>query len=106
MDEQSILALRNNNLLKNADFSKLNLDQIKGRVHTISLGEVLFKKGDSANSMYLILDGEINLLDKKNYGNHKPNYCPIILFLFNSPIFSSSKTYPQCQREVFFKNRI
>lgn len=71
MDEQSILALKNNNLLKDADFSKLNLDQIKGRVHTISLGEVLFKEGDSANSMYLVLDGEINLLDKKNYGKSK-----------------------------------
>jgi CRP-like cAMP-binding protein len=66
MDQQSIIAIKNNNLLKNADISKLNFDNINGRLHSVSGGEILYREGESANSLFLIVNGEVNLLKKKD----------------------------------------
>ena len=71
MDQESISALRNNNLLKNADISRLNLEKINGKLHSINGGEVLYREGDSANSIFLVVNGEINLLKKKNNSKSK-----------------------------------
>ncbi|MCP5062590.1 MAG: GAF domain-containing protein [Ignavibacteriae bacterium] len=68
MDQQSILALQNNKLTKNSDFSKLELDKIKGKLHSINSGDILYKDGDSADSMYLMVNGEVNLLKKDEDG--------------------------------------
>ncbi|MBK7104724.1 MAG: GAF domain-containing protein [Ignavibacteriae bacterium] len=71
MDQESISALRNNNLLKNADISRLNLEKINGKLHSINGGEILYREGDSANSIFLVVNGEINLLKKKNNSKSK-----------------------------------
>ncbi len=71
MDEQSIIAIKNNNLLKNADISKLNFENINGKLHTVSGGEILYREGESADSLYLIVNGEVNLLKKKEDGKSK-----------------------------------
>ena len=68
MDQQSILALEKNNLLKNADIKKLNLGDRIGKIKTINGGEVLYREGESANSVYMVLNGEINLLKKNKSG--------------------------------------
>lgn len=64
MDKVSISALQNNNLLKNADISRLNLEKITGKLRTVNGGEVLYKEGDKADSIFLIINGEINLHNK------------------------------------------
>ncbi|MCB0748002.1 MAG: GAF domain-containing protein [Ignavibacteriae bacterium] len=71
MDQQSILALQSNNLLKNADISRLNLENINGKLHSINGGEILYREGDEANSVFLIVNGEINLLKKKSDSKSK-----------------------------------
>ncbi|MBK8944720.1 MAG: GAF domain-containing protein [Ignavibacteriae bacterium] len=71
MDQESISALQSNNLLKNADISRLNLEKINGKLHTINGGEVLYREGDLANSIFLVVNGEINLLKKNNKSKSK-----------------------------------
>ncbi len=71
MDQESISALRNNNLLKNADISRLNLEKINGKLHSVNVGEVLYREGDSANSIFLVVNGEINQLNKKKNAKSK-----------------------------------
>lgn len=64
MDQQSISALENNNLLKNADINTLNIGQEIGRIKSVNGGEVLYREGDTSDSVYMILNGEVNLLKK------------------------------------------
>jgi signal transduction histidine kinase len=64
MNQQSILALKNNNLLKNTDINCLNIGKQIGKLKAINGGEILYRSGDSANSVYLILNGEVNLIKK------------------------------------------
>jgi signal transduction histidine kinase len=68
MEQLSIVALENNNLLKNSDITKLNIGGNIGRLKTVNGGEVLYRDGESANSVYMILNGEINLLKKEKDG--------------------------------------
>ncbi|MFH1528533.1 MAG: ATP-binding protein [Bacteroidota bacterium] len=65
MENQLILALKGNKLLKNIDINALNLNAIKGKLQTISEGQILFREGDNSDSIYLLISGEINLLHKK-----------------------------------------
>jgi signal transduction histidine kinase/CRP-like cAMP-binding protein len=68
MEQLSIVALENNNLLKNSDITKLNIGGNIGRLKTINGGEVVYRDGESANSVYMILNGEINLVKKGKGG--------------------------------------
>ena len=68
MENQLLLALKNNKLLKNVDISKINLDNIKGKLMPINEGEVLYRESQPASSIYLIVSGEINLVRKKLLG--------------------------------------
>ena len=68
MNQQSILALKNNNLLKNTDIYKLNIGDQIGRLKAVNGGEILYRSGDSADSLYLVLNGEINLIKKGSDG--------------------------------------
>jgi putative methionine-R-sulfoxide reductase with GAF domain len=65
MENQVILALKNNKLLNNILFDQLNFDSIKGQLITKSEGEILFRDSDDATSLFLVVSGEINLLKKK-----------------------------------------
>lgn len=69
MNQQSISALENNNLLKNADINTLNIGQDIGRIKSVNGGEVLYREGDTSDSVYMILNGEVNLLKKGVNGN-------------------------------------
>jgi len=68
MEKQIYLALENNRLLENIDISGIDLTNISGEFISIKEGEILFSKGDEAESIYLVVNGEINLLKKKETG--------------------------------------
>lgn len=68
MNQLSILALKNNNLLKNTDINSLNIGKKIGRFKAVNGGDILYRSGDSADSLYLILNGEVNLIKKSSDG--------------------------------------
>ena len=69
MNQLSILALQDNNLLKNTDINTFNIGNQIGRFKSVNVGEILYRDGDSADSVYLILNGEVNLVKKSADGN-------------------------------------
>ncbi|MCK9279564.1 MAG: ATP-binding protein [Melioribacteraceae bacterium] len=71
MENQLFTTLKLNRLCKNVNFSKIHLDGIKGQIISIREGEVLFREGDSADSIFLIVSGEINIIKKKLLGKTK-----------------------------------
>jgi signal transduction histidine kinase len=71
MENQLIISLSKNKLLKNADIANMDLQGIKGRLITIGEGEILFREGDYAEHIYLVVSGEINLLKKRLLGKTK-----------------------------------
>ena len=71
MENQLLITLGRNKLLKNADISKVDVRGIKGRLITISEGEILFREGDNADIIYLVTSGEINILKKRLLGKTK-----------------------------------
>jgi len=68
MDQQSFLALRNNNLLKNADINKLDIGSKIGKLKSVNSSEILYKSGDPSNSIYLVINGKISLIKKNSNG--------------------------------------
>ncbi|NMB81515.1 MAG: GAF domain-containing protein [Ignavibacteria bacterium] len=60
-----------NKLLKNVDIKKIDLSRVKGRLFTISEGQIIYREGDSADIIYLVINGEINLLKKRMLGKPK-----------------------------------
>lgn len=73
MENQVLIALKNNKLLKNILFDDLELSRIKGNLRTLSEGEILFREGEESNTIYLVVSGEINLL-KKRVGSRAQSY--------------------------------
>ena len=68
MEKQSLLAIKQNKLLKNIDSSVLDFSQIKGQLRTLDQGGILYREGYKAESIFLIISGEINVLKKNLYG--------------------------------------
>jgi signal transduction histidine kinase len=71
MENQLLIALSRNKLLKNIDISKIDFKNVKGNLITISEGEILYREGDKAESIYLAISGEINILKKRLLGKTK-----------------------------------
>lgn len=71
MENQLVVSLSKNKLLKNADITKMDLHNIKGRLITIGEGEILYREGDYADHIFLVISGEINLLKKRLLGKTK-----------------------------------
>ena len=71
MENQLLIALSKNKLLKNIDISKIDLKNVKGNLITISEGEILYREGDSSQNIYLVVSGEINILKKRLLGKTK-----------------------------------
>lgn len=71
MENQLLITLSRNKLLKNADISKIDLRNVKGQLITIGEGEILFREGDIAEIIYLVISGEINVLKKRLLGKTK-----------------------------------
>ena len=60
-------ALKNNSLFKDINLTNISLEDLNLKIIHLDEGEVLYKNGDSAFSIYLVLEGEINLLKKKSF---------------------------------------
>jgi signal transduction histidine kinase len=71
MENQLQIALSRNKLLKNADISKIDLKNVKGKLITIGEGEILYREGDIADIIFLVVSGEINVLKKRLLGKTK-----------------------------------
>ena len=71
MENQLLITLSRNKLLKNADISKIDIRSIRGRLITIGEGEILYREGDIADIIYLVSSGEINILKKRLLGKTK-----------------------------------
>ncbi len=68
MNQLSIFALSKYN---NKDITKINIRNQIGRLKSLKEGDVLYRAGESANSVYLILNGEINLVTESDNDNIK-----------------------------------
>ena len=71
MENQLLIALSRNKLLKNVNISKIDLQNVRGKLITISEGEILYREGDSADIIFLVVSGEINVLKKRLLGKTK-----------------------------------
>jgi len=80
MENQLYIALQSNKLFTEIDLEELDLSEIKGELKPLKEGEILFREEDPANSIYLVISGEINLLKKKLLGSTKS-------FIFNENEF-------------------
>ena len=86
MENQLMVSLSKNKLLKNADIENIDLQGIKGRLITISEGEILFREGDYADHIFLVISGEVNLLKKRLLGKTKS-------FIFNENDFFGQEEF-------------
>ena len=68
MNQQSIFSLMNNNLLKNTQNNNLSIGTQIGRLKIVNSGDILYRSGDSADAIYLILNGKVNLIKKGSDG--------------------------------------
>lgn len=68
MEKQSLLAIKQNKLLRNVDDSLIDFSKIKGRLKTLNQGAILFREGYKADSVFLIISGEINIIKKNLFG--------------------------------------
>lgn len=76
MENQLMVSLSKNKLLKNVDISKIDLKSAKGRLITVGEGEILYREGDYSDSIFLVVSGEINVLKKRLLGKTKSYiYC-------------------------------
>jgi len=71
MENQLLITLSRNKLLKNAEISKIDIRAIRGQLITIGEGEILYREGDVADIIYLVTSGEINILKKRLLGKTK-----------------------------------
>lgn len=71
MENQLSILLSKNKLLKNVDISKFDLNRIKGKLLTVSEGQILYREGDSADNIFLVINGEINIIKKRLLGKTK-----------------------------------
>jgi anti-anti-sigma factor len=60
--------LKENDLFRHTNISDLDFDDMRLNIFNLKKGEILFRQGDSANSIYLIIEGEINLIKKQSFG--------------------------------------
>lgn len=86
MENQLSIVLGRNKLLKNVDIKKIDLSRIKGKLFTISEGQIVYREGDSADIIYLVINGEINLLKKRMLGKPKS-------YIFNDNDFFGHDEY-------------
>lgn len=86
MENQLLITLSRNKLLKNVEISKIDIRSIRGRLITIGEGEILYREGDIADIIYLVTSGEINILKKRLLGKTKS-------FIFGENDFFGNEEY-------------
>ncbi|MDF1612829.1 ATP-binding protein [Stygiobacter electus] len=86
MENQLMISLSRNKLLKNVEINKIDLRNIRGKLITIGEGEILYREGDHADGIFLVVSGEINLLKKRLLGKSKS-------FIFSEDDFFGQEEY-------------
>lgn len=81
-----MISLGRNKLLKNVEINKIDLRNIRGKLITIGEGEILYREGDHADGIFLVVSGEINLLKKRLLGKSKS-------FIFSEDDFFGQEEY-------------
>ena len=71
MENQLIITLSKNKLLKNIDISKIDFSKVKGKLLTLNEGQIIYREGDTVNEIYLVINGEVNVLKKRLLGKSK-----------------------------------
>ncbi|MEG8989136.1 ATP-binding protein [Ignavibacteria bacterium 4148-Me] len=71
MENQLIITLSKNKLLKNIEISKIDFSKIKGKLLTLNEGQIIYREGDAVNEIYLVINGEVNVLKKRLLGKSK-----------------------------------
>lgn len=71
MENQLSIVLSKNKLLENVDISKIDFNKIKGKLLTIGEGQLVFREGDGADNIYMVISGEINVVKKRLLGKTK-----------------------------------
>ena len=59
--------IKDNDLFKDSDISNSDFDDLKLNVVHLRKGKILFQLGDSADSIFLIVEGKIDLVKKQNF---------------------------------------
>jgi CRP-like cAMP-binding protein len=67
MQNQFNSALQNNSLFKNTNITTLTLEDLNPKIITLEEGEVLFRTTDFADSIFLVIEGEMNVLRKRSF---------------------------------------
>lgn len=93
MENQLSIVLSRNKLLKNVDINKIDFSGIKGKLMSISEGHILYREGDSADTIYLIISGEINLLKKRMLGKPKSYIFTQDEFVGNDEYFEETSRF-------------
>ncbi len=65
--------IKENELFKGLNTFDLGVDNLNLNIINLKTGETLFRQGDRANSIFLIVDGEINLIHKQSFGKTHTN---------------------------------
>ncbi len=60
--------IKDNDFFKDSNLSDSDFDDMKLKVNSFKKGEIIFRLGDSADSIFLIIDGEIDLIKKQSFG--------------------------------------
>lgn len=87
MNSQLNKALQNNKLLRNVDLSEIDLNNINGEVISKNSGEVIYREGDSADSIFLVISGEINLVRRNVTDKTKSEILEANSFFGNEEFF-------------------
>ena len=93
MNNQLNKALKNNRLLRNVDVADIDLNDIDGEVISKNAGEVIYRDGDPADSIYLIISGEVNVVKKKNVEGAKSFVLKENFFFGNAEFFEEPKRF-------------
>lgn len=93
MENQLSIMLSRNKLLKNVETNRIDYSGIKGKLMTISEGQILYREGDSADTIYLIISGEINLLKKRMLGKPKSYIFTQDEFVGNDEYFEETSRF-------------
>ncbi|MCF8241937.1 MAG: GAF domain-containing protein [Melioribacteraceae bacterium] len=100
MDNQLLTAFKNNSLFKDIDLSNIDLSEVKGKLHSLNEGNIIYEKGDSPGSIYLVIDGQVNLLKRKPDGSSETISAGPNMFFGQNEFFGDS---PRSQTAVAAK---
>ena len=68
MFKNTISAVKDNILLKNSNLQRLNISKDFGSLVSANAGKIIYKEGESSESVYLVISGKVNLIKRNKRG--------------------------------------